>query len=327
MNSVEIGSQIRNGQSVTTVATATDTVIQLSEFQDDLTVLTGSASGAIARTPDATSLPVGWTRRIKNVSSEFVKIDNGASGTLFELLGPGCTAEITLVTASAAGTWSAQIQKPDPSTYTDLFFDMESLYTPYPFFTDIATGAAIGATNLQKATCNGLLRQATGTTSATAYSSIGTGPIMRGSGAVCLHHRVVLPVLPTLAEGYVYEAVIASNFDNTGDNPAAGIVAPQKTVSNNWQIYTAPSGVVTYVDTGVAMVADTPTDIHTVINSNNTLISYYINKVLVGSITAGIPSAAFTGRCMSRLKKRNGTGVSIEAFLDLLRIQVATGRV
>jgi hypothetical protein len=65
----------------------TDTVFTAAATCSKTQVISGTASGYTWRTPDATSMPVGWTRTIRNASSQYILIDNGAAGSLWEWLG------------------------------------------------------------------------------------------------------------------------------------------------------------------------------------------------------------------------------------------------
>ena len=65
-----------------------------------------------------------------------------------------------------------------------------------------------------------------------------------------------------------------------------------RTVSVNWQGRNSNNGVVSLLDTGIAVVAGAWTRLKIIVNAAGTLSSFYINDVLVGTLNANIPIVA-----------------------------------
>lgn len=289
-------------QEFTTVA---DTVLSLTEDYPETIVVSGSASGYTVRTPPATSLPVGWTRRIKNVSSEFIIIDNGATPTLFEFLEPGATLELTLSVASAAGTWSCQKSKSCRVQYLEDDFQDGSTTVWQKLSGGTGASSTYGSSAVR---CNA------GTTT-TGYNAVSRSAYSQRKQLTvqAMMFQSLIGSISNNADGTddywidVAQGTANSNLEHTAGFGFRLIFAT--TGNNNWHAMVVNSSTPTYVDTGVALIATAQNTALTAIrNSAGTRLDYYINKARVAvfeSPTTTIPAVP-AGPCY-RIIKTAGT--------------------
>jgi len=312
---------------VAIIATATDNVYQLTATGALTKAFTGSASGQIVRTPNASAMPVGWTRKIKNLSSEFITVDNGAVGTLLAWIKPGDTVEITLVAASSAGTWRVSVIRaayPDPGI--NRFDDFLFVNATYALgegwlISNTGAGAATGSSVATIAGCVGLADQQTGTDT-TGCTSNFSGTVNVGGGAILIRDHINIPTLPSSAEDFAYEMGLwQTNNALEGTN---GILLRAPTNASGlttWHGYSISGSTPTAVNSGVTVTAGTNYALTFVVNSAGTRVDFWIGHTYAGSSTTNIPASSQYLYFGSKIKKNAGTTMR-RIWLDSFEYQI-----
>jgi len=140
--------------------------------------------------------------------------------------------------------------------------------------------------------------QVTGSSGTTAAGRAGiyassylANGILFGSGEYTFEADFLLPVLSTAIEEFTTtlgfgETTAADQVDGAYfyyDRALAGV---------NWRLKTANNSARTDTDSTIVVVAGAWTRFKIIVNAAGTLVSYYINNVLVGTNNANIPTGA-----------------------------------
>jgi len=178
------------------------------------------------------------------------------------------------------------------------------------------TGASVGKLNTNVSGRAGILVLTTGTT-ATGYAAIdtwGTSNTYRyDDGQTVFETSVRLPVLSDATNEYSF-SVGGAVQNNTIGNDGAFFTYNRASLGANWQAASRLSGSQTTSNSNVAVVANTWVRLALIVNATGTSITYYIDGVLVATITTNI-QAAGAGREGCLLVKSAGT-TSVTANID-----------
>jgi len=178
------------------------------------------------------------------------------------------------------------------------------------------TGASVGKLNTNVSGRAGILVLTTGTT-ATGYAAIdtwGTSNTYRyDDGQTVFETSVRLPVLSDATNEYSFSVGGAVQNNGIG-NDGAFFTYNRASLGANWQAASRLSGSQTTSNSNVAVVANTWVRLALIVNATGTSITYYIDGVLVATITTNI-QAAGAGREGCLLVKSAGT-TSVTANID-----------
>lgn len=169
-----------------------------------------------------------------------------------------------------------------------------SVYHPW------STTSSMGAVNLQVAppdtgSC-GVIESSTGTGSNNGYAGINYRSsaisLFTGSGGVLISiSKIRLPVLSVAEQGFDIRVGFGDSISPTDHTDSCGYFKySHNTNGGNWVISTANNATRTKTNTTVAPVANQWIYLKTVTNSSGTQTDFYIDNVLVGSITTNIPT-------------------------------------
>lgn len=191
-------------------------------------------------------------------------------------------------------------------------------------------GAAVAIdSTLVAADTPGVISLSTGTTAAgRAVQFLGTTPIFLPNGNLQLEWRVRLPILPAAAQDFFVNVGLQDNPNTSTDGGATsnlGFRVPLSTVSANWQAIARRAGVLTTVNTGVALVANAWVKLRVEFISTGGA-RFFINGVQVGTMTpAQLPIGGMAP--MIKIVKTVGT-TSRQVFADysLNHVQLAVAR-
>jgi len=138
----------------------------------------------------------------------------------------------------------------------------------------------------------------TGTTAAGAaliYAGGGIADgILLGGGEYTVETDIYITALSTAAEEY---ALMFGIGDTAGADMVDGCYFryDRALAGVNWRIKTASNSVRTDTDSTVAVASGAWTRLKVVVNAAGTLVSYWINEILVGTNTLTIPTGAGRG--------------------------------
>lgn len=168
-----------------------------------------------------------------------------------------------------------------------------SVYHPWG-----TTNSGIGTINTAVAppdtgSC-GVMQSSTGTTNI-GYAGINYRSaisMFTGSGGELISiSKIRLPVLSVAAQGFDIRVGFGDSISPTDHTDSCGYFEySHDTNGGNWVISTANNATRTKTNTTVAPVANQWIYLKTVTNSSGTQTDFYIDNVLVGSITTNIPT-------------------------------------
>ena len=290
----------RTQANVQALAASTLTMTSASEHTQ---IFTGTTAGQIVKLPDATTISVGARYEIHNNSTGETISLRDASNTELDIIGFGQRAAVVLqVAGTTAGTWSILfLTKDDPYTiisergaptwFNDILFagfhEHELLEA-----TILNSGTAVinGAT--KDNSFSGEVTLGTGTTNNATGKSIlwGTATNMILTGGNSLEWRVRLPVLSAASPRYNVKVGMQDNLV-VGD-PANGIYFQYSDNVNSgcWVGVTRNASTSTPVNSTVTVVANQWYVLRWTANTAGTLVSFYIDNVLIGTSALNIPT-------------------------------------
>jgi hypothetical protein len=298
----KIQGQLNNKEPlvVTDLITASNTNTALTASSGTYQQVTGSVNGQRFTLPDATTLSRGDTFYIVNQTPTIIPVfDFGSS--LIEIVYPYqyLECEVCDITTSA-GDWFHELAFPGVNIQPVFNDDFLSTNTTTGNIGNLGwvfqgTGAAVAyqpGTN----TRIGVARFSCGTAnSANASMNLGTTQgFILGGGTLVYETYVSLPVL-----GGTGAAAFTARFglqDTTGgaDN-ANGIYFEYAGTAGgtiNWACKTAAASTRTSIDSGVAVVAGQWYKLSFAINDAGTSVGFYIDNVLITTISTNIPTNA-----------------------------------
>ena len=180
--------------------------------------------------------------------------------------------------------------------------DFLTSYTGVFQQTVTGTGAGLNqntwpqGTALPSADWIGITRFATGTT-ATGYATIGTlWPLPLGLGATWIESRIRLEALSDGTDTYTFRLGYLDAFGGESVD-AVGFRYTDAVSGGRWQAYTRNSNTETAADTGITAALATDYKLRIEVNAAASQVLFYINGVLVATITTNIPigTTRFTG--------------------------------
>lgn len=155
------------------------------------------------------------------------------------------------------------------------------------------------------------------------YSSTGSNsPNIKLGSALNLFYEspVKMGTLATITDDYIYYAGPADGW--VFGNPGNGVYFEyNRSVSDNWLAFSANSASFTSVDTGVPVTTDW---VDLMIKGNNSEMNYYLDGVLVATISTNLPSAPVNLN-MALITKTAGT-TAVRVYQDYFDINQAVVR-
>jgi hypothetical protein len=141
----------------------------------------------------------------------------------------------------------------------------------------------------------GIIRFQTGTTNVGRAGIFSAGITMAGflfaGGVYTIEGDIYVPVLSTALEEYLH---VFGFGDTLAAEPVDGVyfLYDRAGAGVNWRLKTSANSIRTDTDSGVAVAAASWIRLKIVVNADATLVSYWINGVLVGTNVLTIPSGA-----------------------------------
>jgi hypothetical protein len=300
-NILTFTSQVSDG---TSSATAVGT-LALTSASDCLQVFTGTVAGQIVQLPNATTVPFGWKHEFFNLSNQLIQI-NDASGTFLTYMSSQQLARLTLQTAgTVAGVWIIQVA--DISSGLNRSAGA-TLYDE--FLGNVSNGAATGQL-LWGIANNGVNSSVTSPTPVAGHpgviqfsvanngnsnASISLLPFLLGTGQVTFEAVVMIPVLGTAAQNFLYQFGFGDNIGSVTADPNNGIFFEYSQAGSTfWRYRAGKASTYTTNNSTVTVVAGSWYKLRFVVNTLDTSIQFFIGPAnggiltLVGSITTNIP--------------------------------------
>ena len=131
---------------------------------------------------------------------------------------------------------------------------------------------------------------ATGRATIYAYSN-NTQGVLFGSGEYTFETDVYIPTLSTVGDEY---AIQLGFGDTSGPDAIDGAYFKYDRLAAgvNWRLKTSSNSARTDTDSTIAVAAGAWTRLKIIVNASATLVSFYINGVLAGTVSTNIPSGA-----------------------------------
>jgi hypothetical protein len=203
------------------------------------------------------------------------------------------------------------ISKPTArSTYTEYWNEFRRLDTNEVTSSQTGTGASVALSAQAADVHRGIVTLSTGTTSTGwAYAgSLATSYDLEASSKFRRHEATI--DIPTLSDGT--NRFFAMMYLNTGyttrtDNTFLGFAYKDDVNSGNWVCVSDSAGTETVVNTTVPPVAGTQQKLRIEVNPAKTSVTFYIDDVLVGTITTNIVASNSTHpRAVLQIEKTVG---------------------
>jgi hypothetical protein len=164
-------------------------------------------------------------------------------------------------------------------------------------------------------TVAGVVSLNTGTsTSGRAGGILGANLLRFENGTYTLWTRAMVPVLANGVDRFVFRVGFTDSNSNT-DAADGAYFEYDQSISPNWRCKTATANVRTTFTTAVPIVATEWVDLKVVVSSQPDA-KFYINDVLVTSITSNIPSAAGRETSVGFVNYKTLGGTARQVYLD-----------
>lgn len=204
--------------------------------------------------------------------------------------------------------WNEFIQPMNESTFFDDFGGGGTVGLSYSWSTATSNGtvAATVAADVNNGNwIGGASLSTTGSSGRAGMTSIQTTCL--GFGSVYFEAAIYLSVISVTGQ----TALTRIGFHNSTTNvlPTNGIYFTNATADGAWVIVTVSSSSTSSTTTAVVPSANTWYRMGILINSNATLVTYYVNGVSIGTQSSNIPASYTCGPCFTQVKT-GGTNAS-----------------
>jgi hypothetical protein len=169
--------------------------------------------------------------------------------------------------------------------------------------TSAVSGAGAAITQTAESGAYGVAQLTTGTTTTGRACSISASIVRLGDGSARYDSILRIPTLDDLVDTFIVIAGIGGT--STGEHANGCYFAYDRTIGTNWQCKTSSSSVRTTADSGVA-VTTSYVRLTVIVNAAGTSVAFYINGVLVATITTNIPTLAATFNISAGIFKSAG---------------------
>jgi len=163
-------------------------------------------------------------------------------------------------------------------------------------------------------------------TSSTGAVYAGSRQVYLGLGEVKYEAVVKIPVLSVLAQRFYVRIGLFNTRTVAGNTNGIWFEYKDDVNSGNWTINTMSASAPTSANTSTAPVADTYARYTIIINAANTLATFYIDGVSVGSISTTLPASLTSSALIGIEKTAGGTARTIQADYMYLSITFTTPR-
>jgi hypothetical protein len=190
----------------------------------------------------------------------------------------------------------------DEMVYDEDLADVAALHTG--FVAEVSgTGAAVTQASIN--TFNGCAQLSTGTTSIgyAALTQTAYRQFRLGHGDVVVAFAIKTASLSSASDAYT----VIVGLTNSSESDSVLLRYTHSVASGMWTLDTKASSSTTSTSTGVTFAATTVYRIALVVNEAGTVVSAYINGVLVGSNTTTIPTVSASMGMIARITKSVGT--------------------
>jgi hypothetical protein len=166
-----------------------------------------------------------------------------------------------------------------------------------------------------RSTVAGVVALNTGTsTSGRAGGILGASLLRFESGSYTIWTRVMVPILANATDRFVFRIGFTDSNANT-DAADGAYFEYDQSISPNWRCKTANANVRTAVTTAVPVVATEWVDLKIVVSSQPEA-KFYVNDVVVASITSNIPATAGRETSVGFVNYKTAGGTARVVYLD-----------
>ena len=314
--------------SVANITTSDDGNTQLTSASAKTQIINGTGENYTLFLPDASTLTVGDFFRIVNYNEEHVTLADFQGNYITQVTSKGALDLQLTNQITSAGTWAIRSEYADPTSKRMLFEEFLSPDTdsPQSLGWKITKSGSGSGESQYSPTVNdqdtlGIAQISTGTNSSgrcTYATNLGLYWFGQddASDYFEITWKIRLPVLSSEVQSYTFYAGFG---DATGSGDMTDGVYFQYTrgTSHNWLLKSSKAS------TRTTVVSSVPVDtlwhkFRIRINGNGSLAEFFIDDVLVGSITTNIPNTVsnLVG-ILTKIEKTAGT-TEIVALLDYL---------